>query len=379
MEPFKNEFSPAKARQMAAAVKRVRPGFDEARFLRLLGPALLPLGLKERMHLLADRLHETLALEPPQLFAVLTGALARDGNDAVGVRGFQVWPLTELVARHGLPHFDQAMAALAEMTKRFTAEFAIRPFLTAQRDRTLAQLLQWSAEDDEHLRRLASEGSRPLLPWGERLPELATDPELAWPILQRLRHDPSAYVRRSVANHLNDHSKAHPEWVVERLRGWRAERPEDVETGRTIRHACRTLLKRGHTGALELNGFPSPEKLRLVRLEPDLDQVLIGENLVFSVALCNDGAAPVRVMLDYAIHHRKADGSSSPKVFKGRIMELKPGESWHGTLRHSFRPVTTRRLYPGSHRLALMINGREAGGVGFELCLGGSAGKKLRQ
>jgi hypothetical protein len=202
---------------------------------------------------------------------------------------------------------------------------------------------------------------------------LAADPELAWPILHRLRHDPSAYVRRSVANHVNDHSKAHPEWVVGRLSGWRKERPGDAELGRTIRHACRTLLKRGHTGALELNGFSSPTGLRLVRLKLARGRVAVGESLEFDVALCNEGASAVRVMLDYTIDYCKANGSRSPKVFKGRTMELGPGEHWQATLSHSFRPVTTRRLYPGDHRLLVTLNGREAGACDFKL-VGGPPG-----
>ena len=367
MEPFKNELSLEQARRMAAAMGRAHAGFRSRRFLHGLGPALEPLELKQRVHLLADRLEASIGLPAPGLFAPLVGALARDENDPNGIRGFLAWPLTELVARHGLDHFKPAMAALAEMTRRFTAEFAIRPFLRVHRDKTLRQLQRWAGSTDEHLRRLASEGSRPLLPWGERLPELAAEPGLSLPILRQLRTDPSGYVRRSVANHLNDHAKVHPDLVVGELAAWRQERPDDPDLQRLIRHACRTLLKAGHPGALGLNGFSPPDTLKVTGLKLGAGRVSIGDRLSIGLQVRHAGDVPAMVMLDYAIHHRKAAGRLSPKVFKGRVRELAPGETWQVQLQHSFRPVTTRRLYPGRHRVVVLVNGREAASSGFDL------------
>lgn len=367
MEPFKNELSLAQARRIAAAIARAHPPFPSARFLRGLGPALEPLELKARVVLLADRIESCLNLPPPALFGPLIGALARDERDDSGLRGFQVWPLTELVARRGLDHFQPSMRALEEMTRRFTAEFAVRPFLRVHRDKTLRQLLRWTRSRDEHLRRLASEGSRPLLPWGDRLPGLAADPGLTLPILRQLRADPAEYVRRSVANHLNDHSKTHPGLVIDELSKWQRERPGDADLRRLIRHACRTLLKSGHPGALRLNGYPPPDALEVSGFALGATRVAIGGRLPFSLVVRNRGGTAARVMLDYAVHHRRADGRLAPKVFKGRTRELAPGERWRVGMHHAFREVTTRRLYPGRHRLGVLVNGRETAALEFDL------------
>ncbi|MEI6178071.1 MAG: DNA alkylation repair protein, partial [Verrucomicrobiota bacterium] len=191
MEPFKNEFSFAKARRIAESLKRVHPQFSMVKFSRGLEDALLPLELKQRMHLLADRIEGCLPAHPPEMFGILVKTLAMDESNSHGLRGFLVWPLTEVVARRGMDHFEDAMNALREMTRRFSAEFAIRPFLRARRARTLKQLHAWCLHPDEHVRRLVSEGSRPLLPWGGNLPELLDAPHPTLALLDKLHRDPS--------------------------------------------------------------------------------------------------------------------------------------------------------------------------------------------
>lgn len=358
MEPFKNEFSHAKARRIGEALKRAHPAFPTARFNKGLESALEPLELKQRMHLIADRIESVLPAHPPELFAILVQSLAGDGSDTRGLRGFLVWPLTEIVARRGLPHFEASMAALREMTKRFTAEFAIRPFLREHPRRTLKQLRAWCGDPDAHVRRLVSEGSRPLLPWGGNLSELLEPPHPTLALLEKLHRDPSDYVRLSVANHLNDFSKHHPSVVIDTLGRWRDADPDDPRLAKLARHACRTLLKAGHAEALEFHGYGVAKSLELVILELAEKTVKTGGSLGYRIILRNAARKPVKVMFDYAIHHRKANGSLSPKVFKGRVRELAPGEVWEITGRHSFKPVTTRVYHPGIHRFEPRINGK---------------------
>jgi 3-methyladenine DNA glycosylase AlkC len=310
------------------------------------------------MHLIADRIESVLPAHPPELFSILGKTLATDEADPHGLRGFLVWPLTEIVARRGLPHFEESMAALAEMTNRFTAEFAIRPFLRVHRERTLEQLHAWCGHPDEHVRRLVSEGSRLLLPWGGKLPELLEPPHPTLALLEKLHRDPSDYVRLSVANHLNDFSKHHPELVIETLTRWQKANPDDPRLAKLARHACRTLLKSGHPGALELHGYGSAKSLELAVFELAETVVKIGTSLGYRMIIRNASKRPLKVMFDYAIHHRKANGSLSPKVFKGRVRELAPGEAWEITGRHSFRPVTTRVYHAGIHRFEPRINGK---------------------
>ncbi len=287
MEPFKNAFSYQNAGRIAVCLKRAHPGFSIPRFNKGLEEALEPLELKQRMHLIADRIEAGLPAQPPVMFPILVRTLAADENDSRGLRGFLVWPLTEIVARRGLDHFDVAMSALCEMTKCFTGEFAIRPFLRRHRDRTLAQLLAWCAHPDEHVRRLVSEGSRPLLPWGGNLTELLEPPHPTLALLEKLHRDPSDYVRLSVSNHLNDFSKHRPALVIGTLARWRGESPDDARLVKLSRHACRTLLKAGHPGALELHGFGSARALELVAFVLTKNTVKLGGRLEYRLAIRN--------------------------------------------------------------------------------------------
>jgi 3-methyladenine DNA glycosylase AlkC len=358
MEPFKNEFSHPKARLIAEAVKRAHPAFSLPRFSKGLEAALEPLELKQRMRLIADRIEAGLPAHPPELFSILVKTLAADENDMRGLRGFLVWPLTEIVARRGLGHLREALAALAEMTNRFTGEFAIRPFLRQHPERVLKQLHAWCDHPDEHVRRLVSEGSRPLLPWSGNLTELLEPPHPTLGLLEKLHRDPSDYVRLSVANHLNDFSKHHPSLVIETLTRWRDANPDDPRLAKLARHACRTLLKAGHAEALEFHGYGPAKALELDVFELAETTVKTGGSLGYRLIIRNASKRPLKVMFDYAIHHRKANGTLTPKVFKGRIRELAPGELWEVTGRHSFKPVTTRVYHSGIHRFEPRLNGR---------------------
>lgn len=362
MEPFKNELSAEKARIIGAAVKRAHPGFPLPRFTKGLEAALEPLELKQRMIHIAERVESCLPEDPRVMFPVLTESLA-----AGGLRGFLVWPLTEIVARRGLGHFKESMAALEEMTKVFTGEFAIRPFLRKHPEKTLKQLHKWSAHPDEHVRRLVSEGSRPLLPWGGNLMELLAPPHPTLGLLEKLRQDPSDYVRLSVSNHLNDFSKHHPELVVSTLARWTRENPDDPRLGKLARHACRTLLKAGHPGAMELLGYGSAKALVVEEFSLADQKVKLGDSLGYRIVIRNSSKQAQKAMFDYAIHHRKANGGLSPKVFKGRVKELAPGERWEITGSHPLRVITTRVYYSGIQRFEPKLNGKAHPALDFLL------------
>jgi 3-methyladenine DNA glycosylase AlkC len=356
MEPFKNEFAHDKALLIAKRIHAAHPEFPLERFRQGLKPALEPLELKQRVHLIAARIAACLPPHPPAAFAILVKSLARDQADTSGLRGFPVWPLTEIVARHGLGHFTASMAALREMTCRFTAEFAIRPFLRHDLAKTLRQLEKWTRHPDPHVRRLVSEGSRPLLPWGGNLPEIMENPDLTICLLDRLHRDPSDYVRLSVSNHLNDFSKKHPELVLQTLSRWRGA-GGDGAFEKLARHACRTLIKSGHPEALAWHGFGDPSKLRVEDFSLADSRVSLGGHLGYRLVIRNSSNKPMNVLFDYAIFLRKANGASSPKVFKGRKRELAAGETWEIAGRHPIKPVTTRVYHSGLHRMEPRING----------------------
>lgn len=322
------------------------------------------LPLRERSDLLRDALLNAVPGDYPALAAVVSTAV-----EGPRLTGWMVWPVSTAIADRavadgGVEAFDDGMAMLATLTGRLTSEFAIRTLLRHDLPRGLAIAQEWTSSTDEHVRRLASEGTRPYLPWGTRIPGVITDPTAAVPILDALYRDPSEYVRRSVANHLNDISRHAPEVVVETARRWMAD-PDDT-TPATVRHALRTLVKRGDPAALTLLGYGA--------VSVDVDgprtsgeAVAIGDTIEFTAAVRNTGTTDARVAIDYVVHHRKANGKQTEKVFKLTTCTLAPGEVLTINRRHSFKVITTRKYHPGPHAIELQINGRRFGRADFDL------------
>lgn len=366
MEPFKNAFDEAAVRALATRVHGQEPPFPVERFVQQATDGLHALELKARVVQIAAALRACLPGEVPAALQVLVATLGPPFDPEVANGGsFQVWPLTQFVQDFGLDHPDASLDALHAMTQRFTGEFAIRPFLRLHPVRTLERLEGWVHDPSVHVRRLVSEGSRTRLPWGERLQRFIDDPSPTLALVERLRDDPAEYVRRSVANHLNDLAKDHPERVVDIARRWWEERDHN-DRQRLVRHALRTLIKQGHPGALGVIGFGAAGRvgLRALRVEPS---VSLGGALGVEVELHNPGDQPVDVLLDLVVHHLRAGGGWSPKVFKWTTLTLAAGETRRLQRRHPMKVVTTRRYYPGAHRVEVQVNGEVLGGEGFEL------------
>ncbi|MET0423038.1 MAG: DNA alkylation repair protein [Actinoplanes sp.] len=325
------------------------------------------LGLRERADLLRDALLADLPGDYPELARIVRAARAQDPDFG----GWMIWPVTAAVATRavadgGPEAYDDAMALLAELTGLLTAEFAIRTLMRADLDRALATMLTWTGSDDIDVRRLASEGARPYLPWSIRVPELLARPGATVPILDALYRDPSDYVRRSVANHLNDLSRDHPALVVETATRWQAA--ADDNTAPLVRRALRTLIKQGNPGALAALGFTADAgSLQIEAPTLDRDLVGIGEAVEFSATIRNTGATPARLAIDYVVHHQKANGAQSAKTFKLTTTTLNPGETLAVRRKHQFRVITTRRYHPGPHALALQVNGIATATAPFEL------------
>ena len=377
MEPFKNQLNADVVHALARVLHRARPDFDRAGFEGRALDGLEGLELKARAEHLADALQAYLPTSYVELAPVIESCLAPPDRSAAdsgsgagpaeGLSGWAVWPLAELVARRGLDAPARALETLHALTQRFTAEWAIRPFIERFPDLVFATLRQWTHDPSEHVRRLVSEGSRPRLPWGRRLASLQSDPSPTLPLLAALQDDPSEYVRRSVANHLNDIAKDHPDrvvdWVRMQLPGAGPERRA------LLRHASRTLVKSGHPAMLALWGAGEDFAGR-VQLSVQPRRIHLGEAIRIEVGLHSRADAAQRLVVDYAVHHVKADGSLRPKVFKGWTLELAPRASCTLSKRHAVRPVTVRRYHAGRHALDLRINGRVVAHATFELRLG---------
>ena len=223
---------------------------------------------------------------------------------------------------------------------------------------------KWVADPNRHVRRLVSEGTRPRLPWGIRLTQLVADPAPTLPLLKALRDDTQDIVRRSVANHLNDISKDHPDLVADIARAWMPGADKNRE--RLLRHACRTLIKQGHGGALAAFGINSP-RLELGELSVETEVVEFGGALAFTANISSVDTAPQELVSDYVLHFRKANGTRTGKVFKWKNVTLKAGAAMSLTRSHPIRPITTRRYYQGRQAVSLRINGRDFGFAEFDL------------
>ena len=316
--------------------------------------ALTPLTLSERARAIARAILVDVDGDRERLSGVIRSAL-----DDEQFGGWTLWPVGLAASWTAIEAgtddaFDTGMELLRELTPRMTSEFSIRPLLLHDLERGLGHLRDWTDDPNWHVRRLASEGSRPLLPWGERLPALVHDPAPTLPILDALYADPEESVRRSVANHLNDHSRGHAGVVVATVRGWQAAGGTDVE--RTVRHALRTLVKRGDIGALDVLGF-SPAAVEVSPLVLSADVVPVGGALQFSGSVRNVDSVPAKLVIDYVLTFPGARGDERSKVFKIAQRTLAPGEQTEVSAGHSFRAITTRRYYPGRYGVALQVNG----------------------
>ncbi|GAA1793904.1 DNA alkylation repair protein [Leucobacter iarius] len=341
------------AEALIAALAAAEPATGFAG-LRAAAARLGELALSARARALAEALDADLDDGADRLNAVVRSATADPG-----FAGWMLWGVGLAVGRRAIDDgsdaaFDDGLALLRELTPRMTSEFSVRPMLRHDLHRALRTMADWTSDPDPHVRRLASEGTRPLLPWGERVPGLVEDPGLTRGILDALHDDPDEVVRRSVANHLNDHSRAHPGFAVEVVRGW--QRRGGPHVARTASHALRTLVKRGDADALALLGFRaaevevSPIEIAERRIEP-------GGTVRFGAEIRNIGIESADLVIDYALFFPDSRGRERTKVFKIGRRTLAPGERTRVDASRSFRALTTRSYYPGDYGVALQVNG----------------------
>jgi len=325
------------------------------------------LELMDRARHISATLADYLPEDRERAIDILVDSLDVDLDDTglAGMASFLYMPHVCFVGEYGLDCFATSMKAQYELTKRFTAEFSIRAYLEHREAETLDKLREWATDPNHHVRRLVSEGTRPRLPWAPRLRRFQADPTPVLALLELLKDDPEEYVRRSVANNLNDIAKDHPERVVKLAQRW--SDGASPNRRRLIRHALRTLVKQGNPGALEVLGYraDSPATVRSMTCTPD--RVEIGDKIRLEVEIENPSAEEVGALVDLRVHFVKANGSRTPKVFKGA--ELALGPRGKATVRKtiSLKQHTTRKHYPGKHLVEVMINGRLEPGGAFEL------------
>lgn len=347
------------ARRFAAVDDR----FDVRGFTDRTTERLDTLELKARVELIARELWRALGdRDASASLACLVEVVRAEPP----VDGWAAWPLAAVVELFGPSSPAEALDAMEHVTKRMSCEFAVRPFLRDHYDATYARLLEFTGHDDERVRRLPSEGTRPRLPWGMSVQRLLDDPLPGIALLQHLRHDPSETVRRSVANHLNDVAKAHPQLVVDTVAAWLDEPATDR---RMVSHALRTLVKRGDPGALGLLGFTAEPQVVVERFEVAPAAVEMGAHIALVTEMRSTATVTQRLVVDFVVHHVNAAGATSPKVFKWTTVDLGPGERCALTKRRLIQQASTRTYRAGTHHVELQVGGQVVATAAFDVRL----------
>ncbi len=359
-QPLKDLFDRAFLKRLADAVAAEAPRFDRDGFLKgTRGPAWTGLELKGRVRHLATLLHLHLPGPYRRQLAVLRQVAPR-------FRGLTALVFPDFVECHGLDDPEASWPALEQFTAYSTSEFAVRPFIVLYEADAMKRMMVWTRHEDEHVRRLASEGCRPRLPWAMALPRFKANPEPILPILEALKADPSEYVRRSVANNLNDIAKDHPHVTLAIARRWLGVHPH---TDALVKHACRTLLKKGDARALALFGYTHEVPARVEALVLSRSRLAKGDTLEFSFVVSHEQPEPTLLRIEYHLHFARPTGALSKKVFQIAERTLAPG-SHRFTRRYTFVDRTIRVHHPGEHRLAVVVNGVEKASATVRLTRG---------
>lgn len=355
-------YNPHFFESLCPVLEEVIPGFVERKFIyRVFDKQWADLELKQRTRQITIALHEQLPNEFPKAAKIIVAISNRLKKNEAREQSYPYIFLPEYIELYGQLHFKVSMEALEEITKLVSAEYAIRPFIKKYPDQAMDQMILWSTNEDAYVRRLSSEGCRPRLPWAIGLSAFKKEPLPIFPILENLKKDPSEYVRRSVANNLNDIAKDHPALVLKTVQEWNGKSPE---TQWIIKHGCRTLLKKGSEPILELHGFKPRVKSQVSALMTS-KQVKIGDYLSFSFDFFNQEKRPEQFRLEYAIDYLTATGKVSRKIFKIGEYNLAASMPEHINRKQSFKNFTTRKHFEGKHRLTILVNGKEKGSVEF--------------
>ncbi len=361
----KDWFDRAAANALASQIQAVHSRFDNKRFVSLCCKDLTSLEFNDRVKQFAAAMHETLPAAYPRAVKILQKSLPAELPDCDAVTdGWLQWPVGQFIADYGVSHFDESMQCMVELTKRFSAEFAVRPFVQHHADETFEFLCSKVADKNPHVRRWCSEGCRTRLPWGAKLNDLIANPLPVVPILEALKDDTELYVRKSVANNLNDLSKDHPSMVVDLCRDW--SKNSNPSRDWIIRQGLRSLIKDGDKHALKIIGFSKPDGID-AKLTLSDRQVRIGESLVITAALNNASRKKQQLLIDYIVHYQGKGSASRRKVFKWTTVTLKANEKHVSEKKHALKRTTIRALYPGKHKVELQLNGEIVAAKNFEL------------
>lgn len=354
MEPFKNIYNKNSIEHIAQQIKKYDKNFADKKFLIQSLSNINDLEMKARVLQITHALKANLSKTYIQNLNTLSKTMATMKKDIPqddGLKGFILWIYSTYVEIYGLDYPDKSLLFMEKLTQRFTAEFCIRQFLIHHPKISYSYLEKWTTHKSEHVRRLASEGTRPNLPWGIKVPHTHTTPQTYNKLIMALKDDSSLYVRKSVANHLNDISHIDENLFISLLKNL----DDKIEHQHWIKkHASRTMLKKGHLEILSMFGFQKNPK---IHVESDIDkkQINEGDSLELFVKIKSKKKQSLRI--DYIINYMKSNGELSPKVFRLKDLEIEDEITFSKKI--SFKKVTTRKHYNGKHSIELLINGKK--------------------
>jgi 3-methyladenine DNA glycosylase AlkC len=356
MAALKDLYSPAFYKKLADAMAAVVPSFNKQRFIsQIFTDDFSNKELKARMRHTVVVLRSFMPSDFKKAVRILEKLIQHLRKEGIGEDGLAFMFIPDYIEFYGIDDLETSIQSIEYVTQFVSCEFAVRPFLLRYGTEMIQQMKRWSLHKNEKVRRLASEGSRPRLPWAMAIPALKQDPAPLLPILENLKNDPSEWVRRSVANNLNDIAKDHPEWVIALAKKWKGG---SKETDAIIKHGSRTLLKKGHAKILQLYGLKS-SLVHVSALKITTPAVKIGEQLQFSFLLSNGDSKKQIIRLEYGLYYRKSNGQLTKKVFKISEKSYDPGAKMAVLRKQSFKKITTRVFYPGKHQLSIIVNGEE--------------------
>jgi 3-methyladenine DNA glycosylase AlkC len=364
-EPLKNIYSPVFFKQFCIVLNKVIPNFNTKLFVAdIYDKDWENKELKQRMKHIAQTLNNSINLPFRDSITLVLKVVAYLKNEHQTEQSFTYLFLAEFIEMFGQNDTDIALKAMEEITQFISCEYAIRPFIIKYPDKAMKKMLVWSTHKNKNVRRLSSEGCRPMLPWAMALPALKKDCSPIIPILENLKNDPSEYVRKSVANNLNDIAKNHPHKVIELVKKWQGI---SAQTDWILKHGCRTLLKKGNEETLVLFGLSNKIKCEIANLKIEQNEITIGDDLLFSFELKNLEKQAAKLRLEYAIYYVKMNGKNSRKIFQLSTKIYQPKETYFFSKKQSFKNLTTRKHHTGLHKIAIIVNGVECAIADFNL------------
>ncbi|HRE40018.1 MAG TPA: DNA alkylation repair protein [Ignavibacteria bacterium] len=343
--------------KLCEVIKGIYPDFKNSGFIKnVLNDEFRNMELKERMRHTTLTLRKYLPEDINKSIKLIVDISTEFKKDKRGLFGLEFIIFPDFIEIYGIDNYELSIKAMEEITKLVSCEFAVRPFILRYEDRMVKQMMNWSKSKHHSVRRLSSEGIRPRLPWGIALPVFKKNPTNIFPILENLINDENFWVRKSVANNLNDISKDNPELVLKFFRKWKGK---SEETDKIIKHASRTLLKKGDKEILKIYGLNDSKEIVINKFIVKNNNVRVGEKLNFTFDIKNKSKKELFLRLEYAVYFRIKNGNLNKKVFKISEKNLLPGQEIRTEKFHNFKQITTRKYYTGEHKLGLIINGIE--------------------